>query len=184
MNTVPDMKFIAVAATSLDGFITRGNEPGTAFTSRADKEWFSKAMKSFPVKIVGRKTFDESKDAILEQVAKESSDLRLVLTRSPGTYEQWQTSERLEFINTTPSGLAERIGKSQHWDSDIAVLGGGAVYSAFLQSGLLDEFWITLEPQLFGRGTPIVIDRAEQLLELKETIQLGPSTLLLKYRCG
>ncbi len=177
------MKFVAIAAASLDGFITRGDEPGTAFTSKADKDWFSQTMQEFPVKILGRKTFETSRDFILERSQSEDDGIRYVLTRNPSKFQAWHKVNRLEFTDKNPLALATILKERQHHDTRVAILGGGTVYSAFLNSGLLDEFWITLEAKLFGSGTPITTEPSLYKLTLKETLQLGPSTLLLKYKC-
>lgn len=177
------MKIIAVAAISLDGFITRGKEPGTAFTSQADKDWFMKMMPEFPVKIMGRKTFEASKDYILEQARASDRYHRLVLTRSPEDFEAFHIPGRLEFTNRSAKEVVASLSDAYAQNTQVAVLGGGSIYSTFLNAGLLDEFWITLEPQLFGSGTPVVTEAATPELILTQTIQLGPSTLLLKYQC-
>jgi dihydrofolate reductase len=65
----------------------------------------------------------------------------------------------------------------------VAILGGSFVYSAFLAAGLINEFWITVEPLLFGSGTPLLISEPKVGLILNESSELGSSTLLLKYRC-
>ncbi len=167
---------------SLDGFITRGSEPGTAFTSPEDKDWFGKTMSEFPIKVLGRKTFEVSRDFILGQSQEDGSGLRIVLTRDPSKYCEWHFPGRLEFTDRSIAEVVSSLKAGPMADSKVAVLGGGAIYSAFLNSYLLDEFWITLEPQLFGSGAPIVTEPSLPKLTLKESIQLGPSTLLLKYR--
>ena len=178
------MEIIALAAASLDGFITRGDEAGTAFTSQADKEWFGEVMKTFPIKIFGRKTFEVSKDYIREQSQDPQSGLRIVLTRKPQDFASLQRPGQLEFTDASASEIITALQERQLEDKRVAILGGGVIYSAFLNADLLDEFWITLEPQLFGSGTPIATEASNTDLSLKEMVQLGPSTLLLKYRCG
>ena len=56
---------IAITAMSVDGFITRHDEEGTAFTSAADQQFFSNALKQFDCCIFGSKTFCAAQDAIL-----------------------------------------------------------------------------------------------------------------------
>lgn len=176
------MEIIALAAMSLDGFITHGNEPGTAFTSQADKDWFAKTMRDFSVKIMGRKTYEVSQDFILNQIQDNNCDLRFVLTSDPSPFKTWHQPGKLEFTNQTPQQIISSL-QNVHAGTKVAVLGGGAVYSAFLNANLLDEFWITLEPQFFGSGTPIATEPSIAKLRLKETTLLAPSTLLLKYLC-
>lgn len=168
---------------SLDGFITQGDEPGTAFTSQEDKDWFGKTISEFPIKVLGRKTFEVSKDFIMARSQASGSGLRIVMTRDPSNFRDCYIPDRLEFTDSSVDEIVASLKQRRLTDSRVAVLGGGAVYSAFLNAGLLDEFWITLEPRLFGSGTPIATEASASKLELKETIELGPSTLLLKYTC-
>ena len=177
------MKIIAVAAMSLDGFITRGSEPGTAFTSQADKDWFQLTMRDFPIKVFGRKTFEVSKDFIINQSRTDAASLRIVMTRDPASYDHLSHPKRLEFTDSQAADIVASLKQRNVENEKVAILGGGAVYSAFLNAGLLDEFWITLEPQLFGSGTPIATELSQATLALKESSQLGPSSLLLKYQC-
>lgn len=177
------MKLIAIAATSLDGFITRGDEPGTAFTSEADKHWFPKTVGPFDFKIMGRKTFEVSKDYILQLVHNEANDKRIVMTRTPEDSKDLEVPNRLEFTNQPPAQIAEDIRKSGVKDPKVAILGGKDIYSAFLDAGLITEFWITLEPLMFGYGTPLLNAETNAKLHLIESSNLGTDTLLLKYRC-
>ena len=175
------MKIIAIAATSLDGFITRGDEAGTAFTSEADKAWFSEVLKTFSVQVMGRKTCEVYQGYIRAKSKVSSVPLRFVLTRSPESFAHLRVPGQLEFTNDSPGKLVQEIDEAGYQDSQIAILGGGAIYSAFLEAELVNEFWLTLEPQLFGSGTPLLQQETSSNLKLLEATSLGPSTLLLKY---
>ncbi len=177
------MKLIAIAATSLDGFITRGDEPGTAFTSAADKSWFPKTVEAFDFKIMGRKTFEVSKDYILGLVHNEANDKRFVMTRSPENSKDLEVPNRLEFTKQPPAQIVAGIKKSGVVDPKVAILGGSNIFSAFLDAGLISEFWITLEPLMFGYGTPLLNRETQAKLRLIESSNLGADTLLLKYLC-
>ncbi|MCB1122067.1 MAG: dihydrofolate reductase family protein [Verrucomicrobiae bacterium] len=184
-NTIlPAMRIVAVAAMSLNGLITRGSEPGAAFTSDADKAWFARAMQSFPIKVMGINTFEASQEMILRLVQKQPEQLRFVLTNRPTEFLKLNLPGRLEFMKATPEEVIEKIEERGRADEPIAIMGGSRVYSGFLQVGLLDELWITLEPQLFSSGTPLLQEACLEHLELRETEQLSPSTLLLKYKAG
>ena len=56
------------------------------------------------------------------------------------------------------------------------------MHSLFFEAGLVDEVWLTVEPVLFGGGTPLLARRADLRLELQTTEKLGAQALLLKYR--
>ena len=177
------MEIIAIAATSLDGYITRSDNPGTAFTSEADKTWFSKTIKPFDFKIMGRRTFDVSKEYLLPLTTNDSRDKRIVMTNQPKVYKHLEVSNRLEFTSKTPLEIATVIQESGIIHPRVAILGGSFIYSAFLNAGLIKEFWITIEPLLFGSGISLFQSMPKVALILKESSEIGPSTLLLKYSC-
>jgi riboflavin biosynthesis pyrimidine reductase len=53
----------------------------------------------------------------------------------------------------------------------------------FLAAGLVDEIWLTVEPLLFGGGTPLLAARVDVRLELLASEKLNAAgTLLLRYR--
>lgn len=177
------MRLIAIAAQSLDGFITRRDEPGTEFTSGADKKWFTETMKDFPVKIMGRITYEAARPRILKQIKSGTQDLRIVLSRSPEKYSDQGIPHKIYFTALPAVKQLEVIRAAGYKDAAVAILGGSSVYTEFLKAGLIDEFWITLEPRLFGSGTSLIQSSWTGDFELTECSRLGQSTLLLKYRC-
>ena len=51
------MQLVLIAAQSLDGFITRHDEPGTAFTSPADQTHFRTVLQNFDCSVMGAETY-------------------------------------------------------------------------------------------------------------------------------
>ncbi len=177
MGTV---EIIAIVAISLDGYITEGDKPATAFTSRADKVWFSKVQEAFSAHVMGSVAFEAERELITKAARKNSSKLRVVLTRSPEKYRSLTMPDRLEFTDETPAEVLRRIEASGH--ERVAILGGGQIYSLFLGEKLVDELWVTLEAKVFGSGTPVFAAEHQQKLSLVEMFNLDENTLLLKYR--
>ncbi len=173
------MEIIAIAATTLDGYIAKLEEPGIAFTSEADKKWFPETIKEFPVKLMGSTTFEEAKEGILRSVKAGTTNRIIVLTRSPEKYAQYQQPGSLEFTDTTPKMIVEEL-KEQGYDK-VAHLGGGQIYSLFLEAGLIDQLWITLEPLVFGKGIPLFSEETHKSFNLLGVENLSDNTLLLKY---
>lgn len=169
---------ILIAAQSLDGFIARPNQPGTDFCSDADAEFLRNELKSFDSLIMGRKTYDTLRERILNSNTQRY--LRKIVTRTPANYQSDTRPGLVEFTNAqaeaTLSELTERGRKKT------ALLGGGEIYTQYLQAGLVDELWITIEPFLFGSGTPLFAAKTERTLELISSSQLGTNTSLLKYK--
>ena len=171
------MEIVAIAAMSIDGFITKNDEEGVAFTSAADKKFFREALMEFDCCIFGSKTFFASKTGILNNLTKER--LRIVLTRSPEQYTAYQYPDMLEFTSHSPEDIVADLQKRKK--IRCAVLGGGKVYTLFLAKNLLDELWLTVEPRIFGDGKKFIAERIDITLLLKDMLKLSEHTILLKY---
>jgi len=171
------MEIVGIAAISLDGFITKHDEEGTAFTSAADQKFFREALWEFDCHIFGSKTFLASRTAILRNLTRER--LRMVLTRSPEKYSAYQHPDMLEFTSDPPEDVIAALKRREK--KRCAVLGGGEVYALFFAKNLLDELWLTVEPKLFGEGKKLIPERMAIGLLLKDMVKLSEHTLLLKY---
>jgi riboflavin biosynthesis pyrimidine reductase len=170
-----------IAVLSLDGRLTRPHEPGPGFASPEDQEWFRLALREFDCAVMGRATWD----TIREQVAAETGRrrLRVVLTRDPTAHAGETVPGAVEFSGAPPAGIvAELRGRGFR---RCALLGGGQVYRAFLDAGLVDALWLTLESVILGGGTPLAdgpVAETHGRFALEEMRLLAPSTLLLNYR--
>ncbi len=98
------MRIVLIAAQSLDGFITRHDEPGTAFTSPEDKAHFRAALAAFDACIFGAETYRISRVFIRAQFP--DHPLRIVLTRSPERFAADQVPGELEFTSATAAAVA------------------------------------------------------------------------------
>jgi len=172
------MRIVLIAAQSLDGFITKHDVPGTAFTSPEDKAYFRTVLAGFDVGLFGGETYRVSRDAIRAQPP--GRQLRLVMTRSPERYAAEAIPGALEFTSAAPAALVADLRARGF--QQCALLGGSHLHSLFFKAGLVDEVWLTVEPVLFGSGTPLLAHRADVRLELQSSEKLGAHALLLKYR--
>jgi dihydrofolate reductase len=172
------MKTIGIVATSLDGYITKHDSEGATFTSEADQKYFREVLKTFDCSVVGATTFEASKDAIL----KWSYDgrLRVIWTRNPEKYAQYQQESSLEFSSNSLKSILENL--QQRDKRHCAILGGTSVYTECLQQGLMDELWLTLEPLVFGSGKKLAEGILDVGLELVSLEHLSKDTILLKYK--
>lgn len=167
-----------IAAQTLDGFIARPERPGTDFCSAADASFLRQALKDFDSLVMGRKTYDTLRERILNSNTKRF--LRKIITRYPSDYAADVRPELVEFTSESPLAVLSELAKRGR--KKTALLGGGEIYSQYLAAGRVDEFWLTLEPKLFGAGTPLLTQKLELDLELLSSSPLGPNVLLLKYR--
>ena len=172
------MKVILVAALSLDGFITRHDEPGSRFTSEADRRHLRRILPEFDCCVFGSETYRVSKNWMRKHLMPDK--LRVGLTRNPEDYAGESIPGSLEFSSAEPGELVQDL-RSRGLAS-CALLGGGIIYSLFLEAGCVDELWVTLEARLFGAGTPFCPGKFDIPLELLSHESLGDNALLLKYR--
>lgn len=174
------MHVTLIAAQSLDGFITRHEEPGSAFTSPEDKQHFRNALRKFDCQVMGANTYRTGRDAA--KVARAPGRLQLVMTRNPAAFATEVIPDRLEFTPAPPAELLAAL--TARGRTRCALLGGSQVHSAFLAAGLVNELWLTIEARLFGRGTPLLAQKTDTALQLVSHDLLSANTLLVKYRVG
>ena len=172
------MHVTLLAAQSLDGFITQHDTPGSTFTSEADKKHFRDSLGGFDCSVMGGETYRVSRDLIRSHLTKKR--LRLVLTRAPDAYAADAQAGTLEFTKTTVTAMVDHLRQRAY--QRCALLGGAQLHTLFLQAGLVDELWITVEPVLYGRGTPFLARQGEFRLRLLEKASLSDDVLLLKYQ--
>ncbi len=170
--------FTLIAAQSLDGLIARHGESGAGFCSAADQAFLSEALQSFDCMVMGRKTYDTLRARIDRSPA--TRWLRKVQTRSPDAYRERERPELLEFTDAEPRHIAAEF--AERGRQRCALLGGAESYGAFLAADLVDALWLTIEPVMFGGGTPLARAEVDQRYELEDVTKLAASTLLLKYR--
>ncbi|MBC2605823.1 dihydrofolate reductase [Pelagicoccus albus] len=169
-----------IAAQSLDGFIARPDRPGTDFCSEADAAFLRSSLQNFDSMIMGRKTYETLRQRI--QSSSSTRFLRKVVTRNPSDFEDEERPGLIEFTNLSPTQIQAELAKRGR--KMTALLGGGQIYTHFLASGLVEELWITIEPILFGAGTPLLTKELELNLQLFESSQLSETSVLLKYKLG
>jgi dihydrofolate reductase len=172
------MRIIMIAAQSLDGYITQQDKPGSAFTSEADKTFFREALREFDCSISGASCYRAARDGFRRSLSS-NTRYNVVLTRDPTRFATDAVPERLDFRNAPPPAIRDDLVSRGH--RACALLGGSQIYRLFLDAQLVDELWLTVEPRLFGRGTPLVAGPCNFTLKLRSNQPLSADTLLLKY---
>jgi len=170
------MKIVLADVTSADGFITHGDAPDvTHWSSKEDGEHFLTLRQKYNLLLMGRKTYEAVRPK------PEAERLRMVLTTQPDSYTASAVPGQLEFTDLSPQKLVASLEVRGY--TSALLLGGGAVNGVFLAAGLGDELYVTIEPLLFGRGTPLLggvdLNVSLRLLECKRLNAQG--TLLLHY---
>lgn len=172
------MKVILVSVSSLDGKITKGDDPNIySWTSKEDKKLFFLLIKKHNLVVMGSKTYEAARDIIKLQKNK----LRVVLTRNPEKYASSLVAGSLEFSSESPLKLVSRLEKAGY--KEMLLVGGSTIATLFFKANLVDELHITIEPYIFGIGKTIVneeLDVSLRLISIKRLNKQG--TLRLKYK--
>lgn len=173
------MKITMVVATSQDGYINPPKEKHTFdWTSSEDHKHFANILGKYKLQLMGSKTYDAYRD-----VMKITSDhRRVILTRNPQDYTS--VADKLEFTDEPLDKLIVRLQSEGY--KHALLLGGGQVFTQFLDAGLIDEVYQTIEPVKFGDGIRFLpvgkTLKDYNYLELNDSINLNEKgTLLLHY---
>jgi len=163
-------RFIAFVAASIDGRISLSEKTVPRWTSKEDWRFFQHSLARMEAVVVGRNTYA----AVAGRLRKRNT---FVLSNGPKTMVRRGS---VTFLNPAKVALTPLLAKYK----SVAVLGGGAVYRFMLESELLDEMFVTLEPLIFGRGKEMFVGGTRTtrvtLLSIKRLNRAG--TLLLHYQ--
>lgn len=164
-----------IAATSIDGFIAPvGVERSFEWTSAEDKQFYVSMLKKSDAIVMGSKTFKT-----FSRYPKGSR--WIIYTSSPESFENRKTSVmQSEGTNESPKELIERLEKEGC--REVAICGGASIYSMFMNAGVVDTLYLTIEPVVFGRGVKLFSEEVRASLQLVKVEQLGESTVLLEYK--
>lgn len=173
------MKVTMVMLASVDGKITKGSDTNIyTWTSFEDQKYFFSLIKKHNIIIMGRSTYEASKQVI----KLEKNKLRIILTRSPKKHLEQMVKGQLEFSDETPEKLIKRLSTQGY--KEALLVGGGIINGLFLKHNLVDELYLTIEPRIFGSGKNIVdgqlLNTKLNLISIKKINERG--TLLLKYK--
>lgn len=168
-----------VMLASADGRTTRGNDPNIyTWSSPEDKKYFFSLIKKSRLIVMGSLTFE----AVRSIIKIEQNKLRIILTRQPKKYSAQVIKGKLEFSNETPAKIVRRLSRVGY--KKMLVVGGSIINGLFLKENLVDEFYLTIEPKIFGSGKNIVngqlLNLSLKLMSVKKMNKNG--TLLLKYK--
>jgi dihydrofolate reductase len=163
-----------IAVISLDGKLTKANETDQNWASKEDHEHLTKLIDNNNLLIMGRNTYE-----IVKSKPKEGK-LKIVLTSDPKKFSD-QHLDGIEFSNENPNQLIKRLESLGY--KKVLILGGSKIYGLFLKYDLVDEIELTVEPYIFGSGTPFIsIDKLNKKLKLNKVSKLNENgTILLNY---
>lgn len=160
------MKTFIIAAISADGFIARRTNELADWTSKEDKRIFVELTKRAGVMVMGNTTF---------QTIGRALPGRRNIVYSHGTVDV----ESVEVTDEAPAVLLQRL--EAEGCTEVAICGGSAIYTMFMQAGVVDELYLTVEPCVFGTGVPLFSGALQTQLTLLEPRSLNDNVLLLHY---
>lgn len=182
------MHVFLIAAISIDGQIGQApDQVSTAWTSKEDKKFFTRRTKEAGVMVLGSQTFRTfgrllpgRKTIVMTrdvEAFRQSVEFEVVeVDEGAGSMDR---EDVLYATSLSPCDLVtvlERIGTKE-----LAVCGGTSVYSQFMEAGLIETLYLTIEPIAFGKGVTLFGAPLRVDLVLKNVEQLSTQTLLCTY---
>jgi len=161
------MKAFIIAALSADGYIAHNAHELTDWTSKEDKKLFVELTKRAGVMVMGRSTFDTIGRALPG---------RKTVVYSSRPVE----AEGVEVTQEPPQQLLARLSAEGY--GEVAIVGGRSIYNQFLEAGVVDELYLTIEPLVLGSGVNLATIPKTMQLKLKELRKLNDDTVLVRYK--
>ena len=159
-------------AMSLDGFIAgpHGEYDWMVGDPALD---YAAIHAQFDTLLMGRRTFEVA---------------RVRAAHWPDLGHRWivvsRTLKPEEHSNITllSSGIAEAVAALKALPGkDIWLMGGGILFRALLDAGLVDTVEVAVMPVMLGSGTPLLPEGRRQTLHLEESKALPSGILMLTY---
>ncbi len=163
------MKVVLYMAISADGFVAKLNDD----TPWTKDEWkcYSGKVKQIGNLIIGRRTYE-----LTEKFSDVGDPYVVVVTSSKSFLDK----NNVHFVHTFKQAV-DLLKKNKF--KTILVAGGGKMNKTALESGLVDEIFLDVEPFIFGRGIPLFGGTSHELkLNLLEVNKTGKSSVQLHYK--
>ena len=162
------MKTFIIAVLTADGLIAEStDQKSTDWTSKEDKKFFSERTKQAGVVVLGLNTY--------KTIGRPLPD-RLNIVYAP----QEENIPGIEVTQKEPADLIKDLEARGY--SEVAIIGGSAIYTMFMEAGLVDKLYLTIEPVAFGSGMTLFNKKFDaKKLELVSMQKLGEETVLLEY---
>ena len=161
-------------AMSLDGFIANRNGEVDWIVVDPDID-FQSLFSKFDTVLMGRKTYEESRrlggaDGGMPGLSAYVISRTLAAEDCPG-------ATLIDTPRETLAALKQQPGK------EIWLMGGGLLFRALLEMGLVDRVEVAILPILLGGGVPMLPHRADssRLQLVNHTVYPKTGTVLLEY---
>ncbi|HLN21750.1 MAG TPA: dihydrofolate reductase family protein [Bacteroidales bacterium] len=171
------MKVVLVFVSTLNGKITRGDDPEVrTWSSVSDKKHYRRIWKNSNLVVMGSSTYTQN------IIRPSKSRLIVVMTSRPELYSSRNIEGQLEFTSELPGQIVKRFSASG--TKLMTVVGGSKIASSFLKASLVDELVLTIEPLIFGKGINLFYeDDFEVKLKLVDITRANEDgTLITVYK--
>ena len=170
------MKAFIIAALSADGYIARDpSSPSTLWTSAEDKKRLVELTKRAGVVIMGQNTWKTLGGKALKG--------RLNIIYSPTPLPDMPADTDITHTETTTLPPAELIASlEKRGFTEAAICGGSMIYTMFMDSGIVDSLYLTVEPVIFSNGIRLFAGKQERKLSMIDCVKTEGGTLLLEYK--
>lgn len=167
------MKVFIIAALTLDGFIAKnpGHSP-LSWRSEGDRQFFIAKTKEAKVVVMGLNTAKTSKRPMPDR-------LNIIYANSKEELPLWKEFNGWEVTQKDPTLLIQEIAERGY--SQVAICGGSTIYTMFMQAGVVDTLYLTIEPVLFGQGMTLFNKEIDTKLNLVKVEKLREQSVLLEY---
>lgn len=131
------IKAFIIVAQTMDGFIAKNKDQiSTSWSSQEDKKRFVTLTKRAGVVVMGSNTYETFKKPLKER-------LNIIYSRSKN-YEGTETT------SDEPVELLKKLEERGY--KEVAICGGSEIYTKFINSGVVETIYMTIEPIIFGDG--------------------------------
>ena len=173
------MKTFIIAVLTADGIIADDPKQSTLeWRSKEDKQFFISKTREVGVIIVGLNTYRTMRRPFPDRLNIVYSDTKENLAPDP-TNEWASRGGPVEATQKNPKQLLKDLEARGY--KEVAIIGGTTIFTMFMNAGLVDKLYITIEPVVFGAGMTLFNKKFEKKLELVSMQKLGEQTVLLEY---
>ncbi len=159
------MTTFIIAALTADGFIGKNSSHLADWTSKEDKQFFVQMTREARVVVMGQNTY--------ETIGKPLKDrLNIVYSRD-------RQYEGVEVTSKLPQELLADLEARGY--NMVAICGGATIYTMFLEAGVVNKLYLSIEPVLFGSGIHLFNKEIDKKLQLVSSKNMNEQTILLEY---
>lgn len=168
------MKVILNMAITVNGFITKDNDD-TSFVSDVEWKSFLAMANKIGNIIIGRRAYEVMREGgEFENI----ENIRVIIVSANANFKTIASNHSVAKNPQNALAILEKEG----FDNAL-VAGGGTLNASFMTENLVDEFYLDIEPVVFGKGINLFgKSDFETKLKLLEVKKLSDDEVQLHYQ--